>query len=495
MGPVRRLNGWSLCAVIVVLTVIIVPLLFSCSRKLGWGVLLWSNEDFGIPSGAVLPVYVKSNIERMWVVGIPAEYLKKGESAKGESAKGESAKGESAPASRMFEIPLAQLDLVGGKGAAKRQAREFGRYARTYAETLQDGLPVRDAPDNGARRVYRLRQGEILKILSVTEGNPAVGATGTPLEGDWFRVLTEDGTRGYCFSYRLRLFEHVPGTGLTAALARTDNRDFEFEKVLLSTWVSDAYAVMLRDRKLDLEALSKKWRFTVGEDAGVAHVYAPDADRSRPDVNLSFSYSQIRRLGEHDWDLVNEEGESVLLISLLSETSLSVQYTTEARLPRTVLFASLPVPLDDLIMQETLRRDALWEAFFAHGADWRSAYYGRLHFDPGQGVAWSGYDRLVPQYIPAEALPTGRAQFSLYLDPALERLYDGALSIRFNLLGGRTFMVHFLYAIEEGDAAGEYGLRLEVVPFDNIENTTVMRRTPTPTVIFFYPEIANSVVP
>jgi hypothetical protein len=105
-------------------------------------------------------------------------------------------------------------------------------------------------------------------------------------------------------------------------------------------------------------------------------------------------------------------------------------------------------------------------------------------------MTWQGYDRLVPQYIPADALPTGRVTLGLYLDPSLEKLYTGALSIRFNLLGGRTAAAAFLYAIEEG-GGGEHGLRLEFVPFDNIENNTVKRRTPSPMILYFYSELSS----
>ena len=30
---------------------------------------------------------------------------------------------------------------------------------------------------------------------------------GQPLEGDWYRILTKDGTQGWCFSYNLNLYE------------------------------------------------------------------------------------------------------------------------------------------------------------------------------------------------------------------------------------------------------------------------------------------------
>jgi hypothetical protein len=160
------------------LAVAVCTLSVSCSR-LGWGVLLWSTEDPPIPSGTVLPVYIRSNIDQVWVAGIPEVYRngKKGIDK--------------------MEIPLSQLELVGGKGKARKWAEVFSPYALTYAENLQDGLPIRENPDNSARRIYRLRTGEIIKVLAQVEGNPAISASGDPLPGEWYRVLTEDGTTGY----------------------------------------------------------------------------------------------------------------------------------------------------------------------------------------------------------------------------------------------------------------------------------------------------------
>ncbi|MDR1470154.1 MAG: SH3 domain-containing protein [Spirochaetaceae bacterium] len=463
------------------LAVLFLAGLSSCTRKLGWGVLLWSDEERGIPSGTVLPVYIKSNIEKTWIAGVPKDYTKPGE----HSAK--------------FGVPLAELDLVGGKRAAEKRAQEFGEYALVYAETLQDGLPIRESPDNSARRVYRLRQGEILKILSIAQGNPAISATGDPLPGDWLRVLTENGTRGYCFSYRLRLFEHIPGTLVSAPSEDGDKRDVEREKVLTKTWVSEVYSAMVRDRKLDLEALSRKWGFSAGEDTGIAHIYAPAAatetagrltaaERNRQEINLSFPYTEIKSLGSRDWQLVDANGNGTLLISLLSDTRLSVQYNTASGLPRTLYFTALSVPLDDLIVQETVRRDDMWAALLSHGTAWRSAYYGRLNFEPNKNITWSGFDRLVPQYISNMALPSGRVSLSLFLDPSLASIYDGALTVHLNNIGGGTSQAHFLYVVEEGNAVGQYGLRLEFVPQDNIEDVTVKRRTPSPTILYFYTE-------
>lgn len=134
----------------------------SCERKLGWGVLLWANTNLEIPAGTVLPVYVRSNIEKKWIAGVPKEY-------------------RTGELGDKFEIPLTQLELSGSRGEAKKRAAELAGYAEIYAETMQDGLPIRSSADNSAGRVYRLRLGEIIKIIARAEGIPAISATGDPL--------------------------------------------------------------------------------------------------------------------------------------------------------------------------------------------------------------------------------------------------------------------------------------------------------------------------
>jgi hypothetical protein len=138
---------------------------------MGYGVLLWSIDDPPIDSGTVLPVYIRSNIEKIWVVGIP----------------------DASRSNRDYklEIPLSQLEFTGSRNSAVQWAQNFSQYALSYAENMQDGLPIRDSPDNNSRRVYRLRLGEIIKILGTARGNPPISASGDPLPGNWYRVFIQ----------------------------------------------------------------------------------------------------------------------------------------------------------------------------------------------------------------------------------------------------------------------------------------------------------------
>jgi hypothetical protein len=431
--------------------VLILVLCSSCTRTLGWGVLLWSVEDPAIPSGTILPVYIRSNIDHVWVVGIPAQYRVKGGIDK-------------------FEVPLALLELTGKKTAARERAAAFAEYALLYAETLQDGLPIRESTDNSSRRVYRLKMGQIIKILSRAEGAPAISTTGDPLPGDWYHVLTEDGITGYCFSYRLRLFEHAGGVlALNAETEEAEQEDPDLERLLSLTWSPESYGAMVSSGRIDTDELAKHWRFFPGRDDGIARIYLPNLDRT-------FSYTRIRAAGNRTWQF---EG-APLRMSLRSDTTLAVQYTEDSGAARSLIFTALATDVDDIIIQETERRNALFRAIYNQGPVFTSTNYGTLAFSPDGTFAWTGYSLLIPQIIPARVMGGGAIDMRIFIGPTVASPYTGAFSLNFNGIGGPGVTVDFMYTIDD------QGFRVEYVPPENIDGVTVTRRAASPTVIYFH---------
>ncbi|MCL2832816.1 MAG: SH3 domain-containing protein [Treponema sp.] len=418
---------------------------------LGYGVLLWACEDPDIPSGTVLPVYIKSNIDQVWVAGIPEEYRVSG--------------------SRIdkFEIPLSKLELIGSKKKALQWAQDFAPWALSYAETLQDGLPIREHPDNNARRVYRLKIGEIVKILAPVSGVAAVGTTGDPLPGDWFKVLTEDGSTGYCFSYRLRVFDHEGGSLAAEVSGEETLEDPDLDRLLARTWSAESYGTMVNSRRLDLDDLRQNWGFDPGQDTGLAVIKIKDLERT-------FSYTAIRSTGTRSWRF---EG-SVLQMELRSDTTLAVQFTEGTGALRTLLFVALPTSVDDLIAQEIARREQLFSKIFTQGPVFSSHNYGTITFAEDSAFTWTGNDLLIPQVIPAAALGSGVVDMRLFLAPALSDRYAGAFTLRFNGINGPGAEVNFMYTIDN------QGFRLEYVPDSSMDGILVSRRSASPLVLYFF---------
>jgi len=427
----------------------------ACSSRLGWGVLLWSMEEPPIPSGTVMPVYIKSNINKVWVVGMPEGWY----TSKGRNDK--------------IEIPFARFELVGSKRKAKTRAEAFSRYALTYAENLQDGLPIRDNPDNNARRIYRLKTGEIIKILSAAEGSPAIGTTGEPLPGEWFKVLTENGSTGYCFSYRLKLFEHSGGQLAAANTVDTEKtEDPELEQLLSKTWSPESYLTMINSRRINLEDMSRQWRFDPGQETGLARIYVAGTDNN-------YAYTSIRPDGNRTWRF---EGTN-LSMQLRSETTLAVQFLEGGGSTRTLLFVSLPVSVDDLILQETARRERLYNEIYSQGPVFTSNNYGTITFIEGPPPAgggtfsWRNFDLLVPRFIPEDIEGDGTILMDLFLDPSLENRYDGAFTLRFT---NTRIALYCMYSLDN------QGFRIEIVPDSSIDDVTIAWRGASPMVLYFF---------
>lgn len=441
----------------------------SCSRRLGYGVLLWSEEDSGIPSGTVLPVHIRSNIDGVWVVGIPEEYRQEGSELD------------------KLELPLWQLEFFGSKSKALAWAQNFAEFAAAYGETTQDGLPIRAEPDNAARRVYRLRLGQIVKILGRAAGNPVMSGD-TPLPGEWLKVLTDDGSVGYCYSFRLRIFEHSAGPLVAEAEAGQldPEQEQKLEPVLSRVWSPDWYKEMVDRRQIDLESFSERWGFFPAQDTGIVHLSLPDIDRA-------YQYSRIVPAGENSWRF---EG-APLLMTLRSPNLLAVQHLEAGGAQRTYLFTALPVDVKDLVAQETERRSAGIRTLYERGPLFRSENYGTLVFSQEGGFSWTSFDLLVPSIVPSDVRGAGNAELRLFVDPSLEGLYDGSLTLRFDraqalqeegasessapaVRSSGAAVVDFLYKLEPT------GLRLEHVPPSGIEGSIVRRRAPSPVVIYFF---------
>jgi len=410
--------------------------------------LLWSTEEPPIRSGTVLPVYIKSNIDKVWVVGIPEELIKDKNDT------------------NRIEIPLTQFEFVGSKKNANLRALDFAEYAAVYAENLQDRLPIRDNPDNGSRQVYRLRVGEIIKVLGTVEGNPPISTTGDPLPGEWYRVLTSDGVVGYCFSYRLKIFEHLEGP-LQAVVTRNETApDPDLDLVLSKIWSPDSYLQMVNSRQINIRELERNYHFDPGQDTGIAKIVLPDLERE-------FVYEGIYPDGERAWHF---EGTS-LQMNLRTNTTLAVQFTDETGLRRTLVFVALSYDIEDLIIQENSRREAQYAAIYEQGPIFTSNNYGTIVLRETGGFSWTGFDLLVPQLIPEGTRGEGQVYMDLFITQSFTDRFTGALSFRFT---GTNTILRFMYSLDN------QGLRLEVVPDYAVEDITVTRRSPSPMVLYFF---------
>ena len=114
--------------------------LTSCSGIIGYGVLLWNDNEHKLSDGTVVPVYLKSNISKVYVIGLPDTKEK-------------------------IEVPLWQLSSPEKKSKAVKRAEKYAEYKNMYAKSAIDGLPIRADKVNTSKQVYRLRKNETVKTM------------------------------------------------------------------------------------------------------------------------------------------------------------------------------------------------------------------------------------------------------------------------------------------------------------------------------------------
>jgi len=445
MGKIKKLS-------LVLFAVFIFSSLGGCSNKYaGWGVLLWTLDDPLIPSGTVLPIQLRSNIEQAWIAIIPDEY-KTGDA-------------------QFAMVPLPHLEFFSSKRKAEKYAASFAEYAVTYAETIQDGLPIRDKPENSARRTYRLKEGEIIKILEKADGVEAVGSTGAPLDGSWFKVLTQSGSIGFCFSYRLRMFEHSAGPLGTASTQAEAGEDKDLDLILSRIWYPESYGTMINSGRLDLDALSKNYSFTTGIASRRARIHLEKG-------SSEFRYRKITKTGDRTWAFE----DTSLSVALGSESKLEVRWEDENARKQSEIFITLPVSVENIVNQEKERRQNRYQSIYNRGPRFTSSNYGALIFNANGSFNWEDIEFLPEGLLPDSILGSGQVDLEYSLAGEMAERYSGAMALRFNAVSGSGAALIFAYTLDN------QGLRMEHVPREYVPSNTVSRRAPSPFVIFFSAE-------
>lgn len=414
----------------------------SCSPYIGYGVVNWSLPEQELAAGDVVPVFIQSNIGGVYVIGTGSDREDR------------------------VEVPLWQITLHKSKSRARKAAARIAEHRYIYATVKSDGLPVRAQAENTARQLYRLRQGEILKIIRKGTGSPVI-AGNAPLEGDWYEVLTGDGTVGWCFSYNLSLYDErddVPDD----LVVEEDGSDHYRTYLVSQTWYPDQYRVMIDKKRVDLERVQPLWGFSPGQESLVARV-ATEAGIA------TFEHTGIVKSGDRTYRF---EGTS-LTAEVRRKNSLVVQYTDDRGSPQVFYFTTLDTTPEEIIEKEQARRAAIYDSIRKAGPRFVSGNYGVLQFIADNRFLWSGYQLLSPAIIPAGSGGEGRAELRVFLSDSLKDQYGGVLSFRFEATGAR---VHFLYDLTAN------GLKLEQVDESNIRNMVVESRNLSPTVLFFTPE-------
>ncbi len=413
---------------------VIVFVFGSCSgRPEGFGVVRWSPEEELVASGDLVPVYEESTVNETYTIGIPQT-------------------------KKRLSLEMWRIDYYKRKKDAEEAARRYSEWANTIGIVESDGLPIRQKPATGSLRLYKLKINQKIKILSrqgpvVTEGG---------LTDHWYKVLTDDGTIGYCFGYSLT----ITPIGTDPTVQTGPKTAPRIEEILSKEWRPESYRAMINQNRIDLE------RFT----GGYGLFPSPEKKQIRlvnEKRDILFTYSDIETSATGDYLFE----ETTLQIDSISDSKIEITYYLEGE-KYMQTFVDLIVAVEEVIHEEKLRRKKIYETLTEEGNILTSSAYGTITLKKGGEFTWEDYRKLVPQIIPAGAGEGGTMEFSLFLEKELKRKYDGAVSFLFEGVPPEK-RTDFLFVRENG------GVKFYYVPPEDIAENVIEKENPFPIIIFF----------
>jgi hypothetical protein len=421
-------------------------------------VVLWSAPEGALPAGSVVPVYIRSNIDKVYVVG-------------------------SLDGKKKLELPLWQLELFPSKKKARARLAELGPNASLYLIASRDGLPVRDAPTNSGNRVFRLRDSEAVKILAKVDGEK-VETGGVALPGDWYSVMTGDGTRGYVFSATMRLFDESKEGSLADATKQASETapTVQVDVLFSKTWRPEYFQTMIDDGRIDLDAFSQRYGLFSDSVRKQLRIELPSESEvfnytsiSQNDGEYVFEGTPLRLRFDGDSRLTADWSAAQPSPQSGAQSSASASAAAPAEVPgvsvqpaaqgsptaapggasREASFVILSIDLRDAIRTEETRRQKLLDAFLAGGSDWALPSGSKLSLSRGKRFTWSGLSGLPEGTLPASFAAgadsaSGELAFRLYLPLALSSKWEGSFSLRSGSDSSGAW-ADFLYRHEGGE--------------------------------------------
>lgn len=411
--------------------------LVSCDSVMGYGVLLWSLPEYNLSDATVVPVYVKSNISKTYIIGIPDTKEK-------------------------IEVPLWQITDPQKKSKAEKRAQRYKDYQHVYARVFLDGLPMRQDAVNTSKQVYRLRKDEVIKVLYKTNGQ-AVMSGSNAMKGEWLRVLASDGTSGWCFSYNLRLFDETEQ--VVATTETVVEEDTLFTALSSNLWYPENYATMIKRKQVDLSRMVAKPAFRLDLENNTIHF-------DQNDIVVDAEYTTHKKSSGN----VYKFDGTTLSVTVRNENFIVVQYSDERGMPTSFNLVTLASPIEDILSAEAERRVQLFNILRSFGAYCKSTNYGTITFTGNNGFTWENYNRLVPSLISRGSGETGTVSFDHFLHSSLGSSYDGAITFTFDATGTSYL---FLYKIEDG------GIRLESANKAVVRDNVITQRGNDSLVLYF----------
>ena len=411
----------------------IIILLISCGKKsIGYGTILWSGNEEIYSTGETVEIISQSDLADV--------YLVKNKDSKDP-----------------IQIERWRIAFFDELSQANDYSGKIMKYQTIFARNLKDGLLIRKEPDINSDRVYKMRKNQILKVFGKTDTIASIGQ----YKGYWYKVITEDGIQGYCFDHYLDIYDSS-----ISPEEKVNPAELLMTQAFTKVYRPSLFIDMINNKAVDLKLFNTK--------TGLF----PDPDNKKlilvtSTYSITFSWNNLSLVDNRSFAL--DEDEAV--VHVLSDSKLQLDYYYQDQKKIMVFFVI--EGMDDIILNETERREALYTSLLETGNSFSSNAYGKIKININGSFSWSGFNKLVPQIIPFGTDGSGKIRFDKFIADNLKAEFTGIISFYFNF-GKKQIPVYFLYTLEDKK------MRLTYVPEKDIDSMNIVsKKSISPVVIAF----------
>ena len=374
----------------------------SCSRRIGYGVVLWSDQD-GLKNGTQVEILEESRIRSSYIVQI-----------KGTKDR--------------FELPTWRVRFFEKNGPSEDFAAAYEELVPVYAYSNKQGLPMREEPSTSSERVYKFREGQEVKVLGKGD-KEQVGR----FEGHWYHVLTDDGVEGYVFDALLTVYSLNDQQEMVVQNQK-EQKDPLLDAFFSTHWRPDTYAEMITRRQIDLALFRPEYGL-------VADLETMTISLKTLDKEITAPFEKVTRIGANRYDFVGTS----FRITVNSEYFISVQYKYDG-LEVSQAFIRLNEDVETIIGREKDRRAAILQDFVDRGPEMVSRAYGTILFENAGRFTWIDKSALISQQLlTVSAGNSGYVSFRNFPSEQIRSRYDGVIT--FNFESGES--ADFLYVMRD----------------------------------------------
>jgi len=414
--------------------------LSSCAKRIGYGLVVWGEEDGAVRTGQILPIQQESKIQNTYLIRFEGTR-------------------------ELAEVPTWRIRLFPDREGAVKGAEEYAPYLNMYAYSQRDGLPIREEADQEARRVYKLAEGQLVKVLARGEDKVQISS----LEDFWYLVLTEDGFQGYCFGYYLPVFYTTgdPKSEVEALMAR----DPMLEALQETTWRPQYFQEMVDKGRIDLTTFGPQFGFFVDTEAKQVRLVTGKR-------RASYRYERIENVGANRYVFEGPDiGAGGIRVNMQSRKRIVLTYSWDDQMLSSI-YIEFPEDIEEIVAVERERREQLLDTFRSQGRILVSNAYGNIYLEEGMRFRWENYGRLGEQIFLKRVRGSGDVDFPYYLSDTLAASFDGIITFRFDEYSSDEG-TSFLYTFDSA------GVRFEYIRPQDVKNLEVIRRGSSPLVIYF----------